>query len=205
MADPVWRVLILLLIAIVAVQVIVLIGLMRQVGAILLQLHPPRVGELPHQGPEIGAAVDFSGHVRGRPAVVLFISPTCGLCKPLVPGVAALRRAYRQEELEIVAAIIGGSDSDRERYAAEVGAAARTDLAVLEQEWRIPGTPFVVGVDRTGSVYKSGVANSLDQLESLVEEVASSADEIASDHDAVATASVVANGSGISSIQEWED
>jgi len=105
----------------------------------------------------------------------------------------------------VVAAIIGGSDSERERYAAEVGTVARTDLAALGEEWRIPGTPFVVGVDSAGSVYKSGVANSLDQLESLADEVASSAHAVADPEDAAATVSVAGNGSGISSIQDWED
>jgi thiol-disulfide isomerase/thioredoxin len=194
MADPVWRVLILLLIAIVAVQAIVLIGVMRQVGAVLLQLHPPRVGEMPDQGPDAGAAVDFPGHTVGRPALVLFISPTCGLCKPLVPAVAALRRAYREDELEVIAAIIGGPNSDRERYAAEVGPAARTNLTTLEEDWRVPGTPFVVGIDRAGTVYKSGVANSLDQLESLAEEVANSRREADSREDSGATVAVAGNG-----------
>jgi thiol-disulfide isomerase/thioredoxin len=204
MADPVWRVLIVLLIAIAVVQAIVLIGVMRQVGAVLLQLHPPRVGEMPDQGPELGAAVDFSGHVIGRPALVLFISPTCGLCKPLVPAIAALRRAYREEKLEVIAAIIGGSDSERERYAAEVGEAARTNLTTLEEDWRVPGTPFVVGIDSASNVYKTGVANSLDQLESLAEEVASSDRQVAS-RDSGEALAVARNGSGITPINEWED
>lgn len=199
MGDPVWRVLIILLITTVAVQTVVLIGVMRQVGGILLQLHPPRVGEMPDQGPAVGTAVDFPGHVTGRPALVLFISPSCSLCKPLVPAIAALRRTYGDEELELYAAVIGGADSDRWDYAKEVGAFARTDLLDLEREWRVPGTPFAVAVDRAGNVFGSGVTNSLDQLESLAEGVIHSDSGVDAGDLELAHASAAGNGVAVPS------
>jgi thiol-disulfide isomerase/thioredoxin len=167
--DPIWQAIVLLLVAFAVVQTVVLIGVMRQLGGVLLQLRPARVGELPGQGPEMGLETNIPGLNYGRPGLVLFVAPGCGLCRPLLPAIAALRRAYG--EIDVVAAVIGQDEAKRNEYALEVGEGARSDLAHLEKDWNIPGTPYVVAVDRESRTYASGVVNSLDQLDTLADEV----------------------------------
>src|SRR5919198_404806 len=101
--------------------------------------------------------------------LVVFLAPRCGLCKPLLPAIEALRRGFR--EIDVVAAVIGAEEPELQAYAKEVGEVARPDLAHLEKDWNIPGTPFVVAIDRESRTYASGVVNSLDQLDTLAEEI----------------------------------
>lgn len=170
MTDPVWQAIVLLLVLYAVVQTIVLIGVMRQLGGVLLQLRPAHIGELPGEGPEMGIEVNVPGLNHGRPGLVIFLAPGCGLCKPLLPAIEALHRSYRQD-IDVVAAVIGAEGAQIQAYANEVGVIARADLAHLESDWKIPGTPFVVAIDRESRTYASGAVNSLDQLDTLADEV----------------------------------
>ena len=166
MSDPLWQAIVLLLVAVVFVQGFVLLGVMRQLGGVLIQLRPARIGALEDQGPIVGEMVDVSD-LEQRPAIVLFVSPNCTLCKPLLPALPAIDRSY--PDLYLSAVVIGGSEGEVSAYAARLGPRARQDLTSLETKWRVPGTPFAVGVDRHGNIHSSGAVNSLDQLESLAE------------------------------------
>jgi hypothetical protein len=161
----IWQVLILLLGVGVVLEALILIAVMRQVGGILMQLRPARVGEIEGEGPEVGRALEFPGLDKSRPAIVLFLSPDCQICRPLLPAIPAVQRDYR--ELEVVTVVTGQDEARRVAYAQQIGESARADLADLMKEWVIPGTPYAVGLDAGGFVNKSGVVNSLDQLESL--------------------------------------
>jgi thiol-disulfide isomerase/thioredoxin len=161
----IWQVLILLLAVGVVLEALILIAVMRQVGGILIQLRPARVGEIEGEGPPVGQALEFEGLDVSRPAIVLFLSPDCQICKPLLPAIPALQRNYR--ELGVVTVVTGQDEARRGAYAEQIGESARTDLPELMKDWLIPGTPYAVGLDAGGVVNKSGVVNSLDQLESL--------------------------------------
>jgi hypothetical protein len=164
----IWNLLLVLLTVAVAAMALVSIALMRQVGGILLQLNPARVGEV-DSGPEVETFVDVPGVAPDTPAVVVFASPTCRLCEFLGPALPALERHY--PNVAVVPIVLGDDPSAREEYARSLGHGARPDAIDLAKEWDVHGTPFAVGVDAEGRVRGSGVANSLDHLESLAEAV----------------------------------
>jgi methylamine dehydrogenase accessory protein MauD len=166
--DAIWRVLVLILLAAVAAQSILLIALMRQLGGVILQLRPARIGEVEaEEGPEIGMVVDIPGLSAGRPAVAVFVSPKCGICRPLLPAISVLASHYH--EIDVLAVVTGDDEAQREIYARDIGQLARPDLHELERAWSIVGTPFAVAIDSQGRITARGVVNSLDQLESLAE------------------------------------
>jgi len=166
-SEALWQVLVVVLLIAVVLEAVALVAVMRQVGGVLLQLNPARVGQIEGGGPEPGTEVEYPGREIGKPALVLFVSHTCGLCKDLIPAIPVVQSHYR--ELEIVAVVTGGEEGDRLAYAKGIGETARPDLHDLQQRWSVPGTPFAVAIDRDNRVQVSGVANSLDQLEALAE------------------------------------
>jgi thioredoxin-like negative regulator of GroEL len=82
--------------------------------------------------------------------LVAFSSPTCEVCHALLPSLRAMERQYRDLALVEV----------------ELGAASQPVFSAFN----VKSTPYVVTVDRHGVVQGRGVANSLEQVEVLVEE-----------------------------------
>jgi thiol-disulfide isomerase/thioredoxin len=169
MQQPIWQVLLLLLLASAVVQGVVLVAVMRQVGTILIQIRPPRPGTL-DSGPVVGTFLEFPGGEVERPTVVLFTTPNCAPCQELMPSVPIAARGYRA--LDFVMVITGRDEEERRTYAPSLdGVAVRPDLHFLHDKWEIPGTPYAVGLDTDGRVLQAGVVNHLDHLEALAEAV----------------------------------
>lgn len=172
-----WQLLIGGIVIAFAIEAAVLIALMRQVGTLSLQLNPMKhLGEV-EGGPEVGTLVDFPGLDTTRPTVVTFVSPDCRVCEPLIGAFKIVARNFG--EAQVIAAIIGSDPESRAQHAGRIGQTARIDLQGLESAWNITGTPFAVGLERGGRVHASGVANTLDNLERLLESVIT-----ASEHEA---------------------
>lgn len=93
-------------------------------GALLLQLGPTIPGEV-EEGPDLGTIVAPVIAPRDMPTILLFVAPTCGLCKPIVEALPTLRRHYR--DVRITPVVIGEDPVRREIYAAKIEG-ARTDL-----------------------------------------------------------------------------
>ncbi len=168
MDELIWQVLVALLVVAAIVEGTVLVGVSRQLGTLLLQSAPPRPGGL-DGGPSVDDELEIPGLPDDKGAVVIFIAPGCGPCDALKPSIPVVARHYQQ--LEVTAAVVAPDEGERRRYAAEFGAVGRSDLNHLYEEWEIPGTPFAVGVDRAHRVRRTGVVNTLDQLEALAESV----------------------------------
>jgi hypothetical protein len=185
-SDAVWQALVIFTVIGLIVEALVLVGILRQLGVIVLQLGPPRHGEV--EGPEAGTQVTIDSLRPGVPAVVLFLSSGCDICKPIAAALPAMRRSYAG--LQLLPVVVGDDDPATHAYAATLGGDARTDLDTLYREWEVPGTPFAVGVGEDGRVKTSGIVNSLPQLETLAEvtlrpqPVPASADLLALDTDA---------------------
>lgn len=167
MSDTVWHALVIFTVIGLIVEALVLVGILRQLGVIVLQLGPPRHGEV--EGPEAGTQVTIDSLRPGVPAVVLFLSSGCDICKPIAAALPAIRRSYAG--LQLLPVVVGDDDPATHAYAATLGGDARTDLDTLYREWEVPGTPFAVGVGEDGLVKTSGIVNSLPQLETLAEVV----------------------------------
>jgi len=164
-SDSVWHALVIFTVIGLIVEALVLVGILRQLGVIVLQLGPPRHGEV--EGPEAGTQVTIDSLRPGVPAVVLFLSSGCDICKPIAAALPAMRRSYAG--LQLLPVVVGDDDPATHAYAATLGGDARTDLDTLYREWEVPGTPFAVGVGEDGRVKTSGIVNSLPQLETLAE------------------------------------
>jgi hypothetical protein len=145
---------------------VVLIGILRQLGTLVLQLGPPRHGESA-DGPEAGTAVDAGRLGVDPPAVVVFLSPGCEICKPIAASLPAVRRAY--PTLRLVSAVVGDDPDAKREYAATLPGLVRTDLDDLFGTWGVAGTPYAVAVGADSHIVTSGIVNSLPQLETVAE------------------------------------
>ncbi len=165
-----WLVVLALLVAVIA--------LARQVGILYERVAPMGALTL-DAGPAVGAAapalslraLDGRAVELGVPArastLLFFLSPTCPVCKKLLPILRSIRDAEGRW-LDVVLA----SDGDLAEHQAFV---ARQDLAdfpyVLSRDlgmaFRVGKLPYAVLLDETGHVRAKGLVNSREQIESL--------------------------------------
>jgi methylamine dehydrogenase accessory protein MauD len=178
MNDALWISNALLWLAVVALAAVV-VALVRQIGVLHERLRP--VGALAlASGPEVGAAapraeaVDLAGtpvaiggpDPDGRDLLLFFLSPTCPVCKALLPALASLAR---ESGLRVVLA----SDGPREEHAAFV---ARERIALpyvlgtaLGLAYRASKLPWAALLDGAGVLRAQGLVNTREHLESLLE------------------------------------
>ncbi len=117
-----------------------------------------------------GAALAVGGSATsGRSLLLMFVSPTCPVCKVLLPVLKASRKS-EQGWLDIVLASDGELAEQREFVQAQGLEAFRyvvsTPLGVTYQVSRLP---FAVLIDETGTLRARGIINSREHLESLFE------------------------------------
>lgn len=165
--------LIVVLLVLTALNCLAIVALVRQVGVLHLRLQP--VGarateDGPTRGTTLGFLTDIPDPADGARSILFgFFSPTCELCGPLLPAFGTLARSG--ESVVLV------TDAERERgvqYLSRKG----IDLPLIADgdaltRNRVPGTPYAVVTDRSLRVQTAGVVNSLEQIESLVEEARS--------------------------------
>ncbi|MCC7464126.1 MAG: methylamine dehydrogenase accessory protein MauD [Gammaproteobacteria bacterium] len=105
----------------------------------------------------------------GRSLLLMFVSPTCPVCKALLPVLKASRKS-EQGWLDIVLASDGELAEQREFVQAQGLEAFRyvvsTPLGVTYQVSRLP---FAVLIDESGTLRARGIINSREHLESLFE------------------------------------
>jgi len=166
MTPTQWHAITLALVAAVVVEAVVLVGLLRQVGTLLLQTSPIRPGDLEERGPEIGSTVDVDGLPVGHAGVLLFLSPECDLCPQVARTLPVMTRRYA--DVVFVAAVTGTDEGRVLDYGAKLAVPA-TPGNQLANAWRIPGTPYGVGIDSERRVVIRGVVNNLPQFEVLAE------------------------------------
>ncbi len=157
MSGSVWIASYVLLWATVLVLSLTVVALLRQIGVLHARVRPVGThfaGEGPERLAPAPPAFDY-----GAPTMTLvaFLSPTCEICHVLRPGLAAIRRTYpgvRVEELEH-----GPATED------------------VFGAFNVRSTPYFVTVDPSGIVRVRGIANTLEQIEVMLEE--SLAEEVA--------------------------
>lgn len=129
------------------------IALLRQVGVLHARLRPLGV-HAANEGPQRGELAPRSERLDYGAAVltlVAFTSERCQVCRSLVPSLPFLQRDY-DDELRLVVLDHGPATAE------------------LFSAFNVTSTPYFVAVDRDGVVRGGGVANSLEQVEVLVEE-----------------------------------
>lgn len=136
----------------VVVLGLAVVALLRQIGVLHARLSPMGV-HFAGEGPELDAPAPLAGPFSYEDAsltLVAFTSPTCEVCERLRPSLVALRREYGDVHF------------------VELEHGDRT--APTFRAFNVSNTPYFVAVDRDGIVRGRGVANSLEQVEELIEE-----------------------------------
>lgn len=154
---------------------VAVIALIRQVGLLHLRVKPVPALE-GEGGPSPGDLLSFDAAIRELPGIdaeverilLGFFSPTCALCAPLLPAFRAIAATQGTEE-----AVALVTDADRER-AEEYLQEKRIDLPLIAETDafkanQVPGAPFAVVSDAEGRVLASGVVNTLENVELLLE------------------------------------
>lgn len=174
MSTP-WAVAVVAVWILLAVVAVGLIALARQVGLLHLRVRPLGPGPVP-EGPPIGSkpVIPDLLTLKARQArllqdaqttIVLFVSSTCGLCKPVLEGAARLRGV---ESGLVLALAVDGDEEGGLRYLRRHGfndGLRSGDLAALDSGQR----PYAVALADDGLVLASGAVNTLDQLEGLID------------------------------------
>ena len=160
----------------------VVVALVRQIGVLhervapagaLLGREGPRLGEA---APELalvdwnGAAVRVGGPDPARRAtLLLFVSPTCPVCKTMLEIVAALMRDEGRAARLVLAS--DGARAEHTAFVAQHRLADRTyvlssELGLVYQVGRLP---YAALIDSDGVLRAKGLVNTREHVESLFE------------------------------------
>jgi methylamine dehydrogenase accessory protein MauD len=161
---------------------LVVLALVRQLGVLHERIAPAGALML-NRGLDIGARVpmidveDLAGRALriGEPrsdrrsTLLVFVSPTCPVCKSLLPVVKAGRR-QEQDWLEVILASDGDLEQQRQ-FALEQGLTELPFIvsAPLGMTYQVSRLPFAALVDADGVLRARGLVNSREHLESLFE------------------------------------
>lgn len=169
----------LLWLAVIALLVVV-IALSRQIGILYERVAPmgalmmdsgPKVGEAApvFELPTLGGGRIALGAPGPRSTLVFFLSPTCPVCKKLLPILKSVKKA-EGDRLDIVLASDGNpGEHEAFRRRAELGAFAYVLSAELGMRYHVGKLPYAVLIDASGRVRAKGLVNSREQLDSLFE------------------------------------
>lgn len=150
MKGSVWIATYVLLWLAVLVLSATVVALLRQIGVLHTRLRPVGV-HFADEGPDRHtAAPELFAYDTARLTLIAFSSPGCTMCDALEPGLVAIERDYPDVRLQRVR-----HDPDTEG---------------IFSAFNVRSTPYFVTVDGAGTVQARGVANSLEQIEVLLEE-----------------------------------
>jgi len=168
----------LLWIAVIALG-LMLWALSRQVG-VLFERVAPMGALITDSGPAVGQtsprfdlagiqseAVQIGGSTL-RATLVFFLSPTCPVCKKLLPVLQTLQRDERGSFNVVLAS--DGERADHLSFVREQGLEAMPYVLSTElgMTYRVSRLPYAVLLDREGTVVAKGLVNSREQLDSLL-------------------------------------
>jgi thiol-disulfide isomerase/thioredoxin len=173
MDDTFWQSFVVGLAAVVGLQALLIVGLMRELGELLKAgdaSSPIEEG----QGPPSMSSVDFAGMRPGRAHLVVFMGPGCGYCEALVPGFRTVADRY-SSLVTLVPVVDGVDDRLAHEYGERLGVTPRTDLGGLASDWNVRGTPFAVAVDDRSRVRAAYTPRTVADLEVLAQRLSDDA------------------------------
>ena len=113
---------------------------------------------------KVGAARD-----DGRSTLLLFVSPTCPVCKTLLPAVRSSRRDERSW-MDVILASDGDTAEQREFVRTQgLEEIPYVVSAALGLAYQVSRLPFAALLDERGVLRARGLVNSREHLESLFE------------------------------------
>ena len=165
----------------VIVLALVVLALARQVG-LLHERVAPAGALMPTTGPKVGERTqpvslrDLSGKeitvggaaADARATLVLWLSPTCPVCRTLVPTAVSMAQA---ERLRLVFASDGDKLEQHRAYVDDLGIAAHPYVVsqAFGMSYAVSKLPFAVLIGGDGVLKSKGLVNTREHLESLVE------------------------------------
>lgn len=170
----------------VMVLSLVVLALMRQIGVLHERVFPagalmtasgPRVGE---QAPLL-ALNNFAGnpiqvggsHPDGLNTLLLFVSPSCPVCKTLLPIVKSVMQAEKKSAQVLLASDAESLAEQKQHQQFIEDYALPADRYVLSRTlglaFMVEKLPFAVLIDKDGVLRAKGIVNSREHLESLFE------------------------------------
>lgn len=165
-----WAALIALVVAVLALsrQVGILYERIAPMGALMMDTGPGIGQPAPQLAiPALGGGSVQVGLPAPRSTLLFFLSPTCPVCKKLLP----ILKSIRSDEAPWLQVVLA-SDGEQPEHEAFRRQAGLGDFPyVLSQElgmrFRIAKLPYAVLIDAAGTVRAKGLVNSREQLESL--------------------------------------
>ena len=168
--------------AIIALALLVF-ALTRQIGILYERVAPagalqptngPKVGELTREMRLTtidGKSLSIGGAEGGGLATfILFISPTCPMCKSLVPTAKSLAKS-EQDRMRL---FFGSDGEDLEQHRQYVKDLKIVDYPYFVSEslgmtYQVSKLPFAVLISSDGTLKSKGLVNTREHLESLIE------------------------------------
>jgi methylamine dehydrogenase accessory protein MauD len=110
-----------------------------------------------------------SARPDGRSTLLLFVSPSCPVCKSLLPAVKSSRKDERAW-MDVILASDGDAGEQREFVRAQgLGGIPYVVSASLGLAYQVSRLPFAALLDERGILRARGLVNSREHLESLFE------------------------------------
>jgi len=158
--------------------IVALWALARQIGVLYERIAPmgalitdsgPKLGEAAprFELPALNGSVIAIGGERAKSQLLFFLSPTCPVCKKLLPVLRSAAHAER-DWLDVVLA----SDGEATQHLAFYGDAKLNEFpyvlsADLGMTYRVSRLPYAVLMDERGMIRAKGMINTREHLESL--------------------------------------
>ena len=162
---------------------LLVLALSRQVG-ILHERVAPAGALMPTNGPKVGEltqeislksihdqTLTIGGASTGNLAsFILFISPTCPVCKSLVPTAKSLVTS-ESHRMQLLFASDGDTLEQHQRYAKDLdlGNYPYALSEALGRAFEVNKLPFAVLIDADGILKGKGLVNTREHMESLIE------------------------------------
>ena len=165
-----WLAVLTLLIAVLALsrQIGILYERVAPMGALMMDTGP-NVGEVApvFDLPSLDGRQIVIGAAAARSTLLFFLSPTCPVCKKLLPILQSISSA-ESKWLDLVFAS-DGEQPEHEAFRRRAGLSAFPYVLSVElgMRWRISKLPYAVLIDERGIVRAKGLVNSREQIDSL--------------------------------------
>lgn len=172
---------------VVVVLALLVFALTRQVG-ILYERVAPAGALQPNNGPKVGelseameiTALDGSREVIGGAAAdglasfVLFISPTCPVCKSLVPTAQSLIKSESKRMRLVFASDGAETEADLQQHRDYVKSLQIENYPYLISQalgmtYQVSKLPFALLIGADGTLKSKGLVNTREHMESLIE------------------------------------
>ncbi|AEQ52936.1 methylamine utilization protein MauD [Pelagibacterium halotolerans B2] len=163
---------------IVLALIVIIFALARQIGVLFERVSPmgalvndsgPKIGDTTpvYTLPNLNGGAVTIGPKPNRSTLVFFVSPTCPVCKKLLP----ILRSVKSDEgkwLDVVLASDGEIDKHKRFIdTAKLGDFPYVVSTELGLAYRVSRLPFAVLFDEHGTIRAKGLINNREQLESL--------------------------------------